>query len=50
MVNIQFRAFRPIYSHYIYLIEFSVYRFENELVVAVGKGEPTAVRSEYGFK
>lgn len=25
-------------------------RFENELVVAVGKGEPAAVISEYGFK
>ncbi|XP_024031786.1 uncharacterized protein YKR070W isoform X1 [Morus notabilis] len=25
-------------------------RFENELVVAVGKGEPAAVMSEYGFK
>ncbi|KAJ4836590.1 hypothetical protein Tsubulata_043492 [Turnera subulata] len=27
-----------------------VSRFENELVVAVGKGEPAAVMSEYGFK
>lgn len=27
-----------------------VKRFENELVVAVGKGEPAAVMSEYGFK
>ncbi|BBH04892.1 hydrolase family protein / HAD-superfamily protein [Prunus dulcis] len=26
------------------------YRFENELIVAVGKGEPAAVMSEYGFK
>ncbi|PON62379.1 HAD-superfamily hydrolase, subfamily IIA, CECR [Parasponia andersonii] len=25
-------------------------RFENELVVAVGKGEPAAVMSEYGYK
>ncbi|XP_051113546.1 uncharacterized protein YKR070W-like [Andrographis paniculata] len=25
-------------------------RFENELIIAVGKGEPTAVMSEYGFK
>ncbi|CAN0923319.1 Uncharacterized protein YKR070W [Linum grandiflorum] len=25
-------------------------RFENDLVVAVGKGEPAAVMSEYGFK
>lgn len=25
-------------------------RFENELVVAVGKGEPATVMSEYGFK
>ncbi|OVA18201.1 HAD-superfamily hydrolase [Macleaya cordata] len=25
-------------------------RFENELIVAVGKGEPAAVMSEYGFK
>lgn len=25
-------------------------RFENELIVAVGKGEPDAVMSEYGFK
>ncbi|EEF32142.1 uncharacterized protein YKR070W isoform X2 [Ricinus communis] len=27
-----------------------VNRFENEFVVAVGKGEPAAVMSEYGFK
>lgn len=27
-----------------------VKRFENELVIAVGKGEPAAVMSEYGFK
>ncbi|GLT43270.1 hypothetical protein SLA2020_172320 [Shorea laevis] len=27
-----------------------VNRFENELIVAVGKGEPAAVMSEYGFK
>ncbi|XP_039173841.1 uncharacterized protein YKR070W-like [Eucalyptus grandis] len=27
-----------------------VNRFENELVVAVGKGEPAAVMSEYGYK
>lgn len=27
-----------------------VKRFENELVVAVGKGEPATVMSEYGFK
>ncbi|KMZ71209.1 Phosphatidyl synthase [Zostera marina] len=27
-----------------------VNRFENELVVAVGKGEPAVVMSEYGFK
>ncbi|KAL2332072.1 hypothetical protein Fmac_019653 [Flemingia macrophylla] len=27
-----------------------VKRFENELIVAVGKGEPAAVMSEYGFK
>uniref|UniRef100_A0A2N9H0C2 Mitogen-activated protein kinase n=1 Tax=Fagus sylvatica TaxID=28930 RepID=A0A2N9H0C2_FAGSY len=27
-----------------------VNRYENELVVAVGKGEPAAVMSEYGFK
>ncbi|KAL3750883.1 hypothetical protein ACJRO7_011810 [Eucalyptus globulus] len=27
-----------------------VIRFENELVVAVGKGEPAAVMSEYGYK
>ncbi|ONK62397.1 uncharacterized protein A4U43_C07F3450 [Asparagus officinalis] len=25
-------------------------RFENELVIAIGKGEPAAVMSEYGFK
>lgn len=25
-------------------------RFEDELVVAVGKGEPAEVMSEYGFK
>jgi len=25
-------------------------RFENELIVAIGKGEPAAVMSEYGFK
>ncbi|XP_073066469.1 mitochondrial hydrolase YKR070W-like [Primulina eburnea] len=25
-------------------------RFENELIIAVGKGEPAAVMSEYGFK
>lgn len=28
----------------------SLCRFENELVIAVGKGEPAAVMSEYGFK
>lgn len=33
-----------------HLIDFSVYRFENELIVAVGKGEPAMVMSEYGFK
>ncbi|XP_039031175.1 uncharacterized protein YKR070W-like [Hibiscus syriacus] len=27
-----------------------VTRFENELIVAVGKGEPAAVMTEYGFK
>ncbi|KAJ4972285.1 hypothetical protein NE237_005384 [Protea cynaroides] len=27
-----------------------VNRYENELVIAVGKGEPAAVMSEYGFK
>ncbi|XP_054812549.1 uncharacterized protein YKR070W-like isoform X3 [Prosopis cineraria] len=27
-----------------------VNRFQNELIVAVGKGEPAAVMSEYGFK
>ncbi|KAK3012463.1 hypothetical protein RJ639_007974, partial [Escallonia herrerae] len=27
-----------------------VNRFENELIVAVGKGEPAAVMTEYGFK
>ncbi|KAM0999642.1 hypothetical protein ACFX15_006136 [Malus domestica] len=27
-----------------------VNRFENELIVAVGKGEPAAVMAEYGFK
>lgn len=27
-----------------------VKRFENDLIVAVGKGEPAAVMSEYGFK
>ncbi|XP_059626710.1 uncharacterized protein YKR070W isoform X2 [Cornus florida] len=27
-----------------------VSRFENELVIAVGKGEPAAVMSDYGFK
>ncbi|XP_038980181.1 uncharacterized protein YKR070W isoform X2 [Phoenix dactylifera] len=27
-----------------------VNRYENELIVAVGKGEPAAVMSEYGFK
>ncbi|KAA8543975.1 hypothetical protein F0562_021848 [Nyssa sinensis] len=27
-----------------------VNRFENELIIAVGKGEPAAVMSEYGFK
>ncbi|OAY37909.1 uncharacterized protein YKR070W [Manihot esculenta] len=27
-----------------------VHRFENEFVVAVGKGEPAAVMTEYGFK
>jgi len=27
-----------------------LYRYENELVVAVGKGEPAAVMFEYGFK
>ncbi|XP_020266483.1 uncharacterized protein YKR070W-like [Asparagus officinalis] len=25
-------------------------RFENELVIAIGKGEPVVVMSEYGFK
>lgn len=29
---------------------FVLYRFENELIVAVGKGEPAAVMAEYGFK
>lgn len=28
----------------------SVCRYENKLVVAVGKGEPASVMSEYGFK
>ena len=28
----------------------SVFRYENELIVAVGKGEPALVMSEYGFK
>lgn len=29
---------------------FVLYSFENELIVAVGKGEPAAVMAEYGFK
>lgn len=29
---------------------FLLCRFENELIVAVGKGEPAAVMAEYGFK
>lgn len=29
---------------------FVLCRFENELIVAVGKGEPAAVMAEYGFK
>lgn len=27
-----------------------IHRFEKELVIAVGKGEPAVVMSEYGFK
>lgn len=39
---------RPILLHFIY--QTLVYRFEDKLVVAVGKGEPASVMSEYGFK
>lgn len=28
----------------------AVNRFQNELIVAVGKGEPAAVMSDYGFR
>lgn len=27
-----------------------LFRYENELIVALGKGEPALVMSEYGFK
>lgn len=27
-----------------------IVRYENELIVATGKGEPAVVMSEYGFK
>jgi hypothetical protein len=27
-----------------------LFRFENELIIATGKGEPALVMSEYGFK
>lgn len=37
-----------IFTNYIFFL--LSYRFENELIVAVGKGEPAAVMSEYGFK
>ncbi|XP_054795009.1 uncharacterized protein YKR070W-like isoform X2 [Prosopis cineraria] len=33
-----------------YVFLTNVCRFQNELIVAVGKGEPAAVMSEYGFK
>jgi len=29
---------------------FGQYSFENDLIVAVGKGEPAVVMSEYGFR
>ncbi|XP_037494722.1 uncharacterized protein LOC105628168 isoform X3 [Jatropha curcas] len=36
---------------YLFIIKVVHYcRFENELIVAVGKGEPAQVMSEYGFK
>lgn len=31
-------------------LQFLLDRFDNELIVAVGKGEPAAVMSDYGFK
>lgn len=31
-------------------LQFLLYRFDNELIVAVGKGEPALVMSDYGFK
>ncbi|XP_059597396.1 uncharacterized protein YKR070W isoform X4 [Vitis vinifera] len=31
-------------------MDISFFRFENELIIALGKGEPALVMSEYGFK
>lgn len=40
-------------SQYFYLYVdniFLCHRYENCLIVAIGKGEPSAVMTEYGFK
>lgn len=39
-----------LFSSSYVMANLSVFRYENELIVAVGKGEPALVMSEYGFK
>ncbi|KAD2805030.1 hypothetical protein E3N88_38407 [Mikania micrantha] len=55
--NLLARYIYDLYSGFIMLVKCCnmilfvlVFRFENELVVATGKGEPAMVMSEYGFK